>query len=103
ALWGSTAVTGDSLFSAFILLPNHVIETGVYNTNTGSAIVFSVLGDTTAIYQAHTLTPNANTTITITSYDNTKNIVEGTFRGTAYDVDGNVINITNGKFRVKVS
>jgi hypothetical protein len=100
ALFGSTASTGDSLFTAFILLPNGVITPGTYNTNAGSAIIFSI--GTTVIYQAHPLTANANTTITIISYDSTSKIVTGSFSGTAQDASGLPVNITNGTFKVKV-
>jgi len=101
ALFGSTAATGDSLFTAFILLPSAVITPGTYNTNAGSVFVFSI--DSTAIFQAHSLTTNVNTTITIISYNSTSKIVTGTFSGTAQDSSGNPVNITSGSFRVKVT
>lgn len=105
ALYGSTAVTTDSsLFYLDILLPNGVIEPGTYNTNTGSHIFFDdqPKNDTFFVYYADKTATNANTEINITGYDSSTNIATGTFSGTAVDESGNLVTITNGRFKVKV-
>ena len=104
ALYGSTAITTDSsLFDMAVLLPNGVIETGTYNTNSGSRILFDDNpSDSSFVYYADKTTGTANTVITIESYDSTSNIATGIFSGTAIDPYGNLVTINNGRFKVKV-
>lgn len=102
ALYGSTAATGDSLLRIAVLLPTGTLSTGTYTTESGSIMLFAHAQDTAFIYYADSTTSGVNTTITITSYDQVSNLVTGTFTGTVYDLNGDIINITNGKFKAKL-
>jgi hypothetical protein len=104
-LYGYTPATGDSAFAVSIYLPNGVIESGSYSTSTGAGIYFKDLMDTAAthyIYHADPTTTGASITITLT-YDSSGHIVDATFNGTAVDLQGNVITITNGRFKAKIT
>lgn len=100
-LYGYTA-SGDSAFVTSMLLPTGEITPGNYSTKTSAILYFENLADTTDIYKADPGTTNVETTITITSYDSSSNIIEGTFSGQALDTSQNVVNIINGKFKAKV-
>jgi len=104
-IYGYTPATSDSAFAVSIFLPTGSITSGTYTTTTSSGIYFKDLLDTASthyIYHADPTTTNASITITLT-YDSTANIVEATFNGTAIDLSGNVITITNGRFKAKVT
>jgi hypothetical protein len=99
---GSTAATGDSILLISVPAPGGIIIPGTYNTNTGSAFYFSDFTTAQLIYAADSATAGLNVTITI-GYDDTTKIVTGTFNGTANDVLGNIIDISNGSFRAKLT
>ena len=104
-LYGYTPATGDSAFAVSIYLPSGEIADSNYSTTTSAGVYFKDVRDTVSthyIYHADPTTTNASITITLT-YDSVNNIVEGTFSGTAVDLSGNVITISNGRFRAKVT
>jgi len=104
-LYGYTPATGDTAFAVSIYLPNDTIEAGNYSTTNAAGVYFKDLQDTAAthyIYHADPTTTNAGINITLT-YDSSARIVEATFNGTAIDLTGNVITITNGRFKAKVT
>jgi len=91
----------DSAITFLMLLPGSTITPGTFKTNQGSSTLFS-LNKTTGdpIYTSNSTTPNAVMTIVIVSYDATTKIVTGTFSGNVEnEATGNVVAITNGKFR----
>jgi hypothetical protein len=104
-VYGYTPATSDTAFAVSIYLQNDTIAAGNYSTTTEAGLYFKDLQDTATthfIYHADPTTTNAGINFTLT-YDSSTHIVEATFNGTALDLTGNVITITNGRFKVKVT
>jgi len=98
---GSTA--GDSVLLLGFTVLGGVITPGAYTTNTFA--LFRFLGsynDNDTLYSANPLIPTVNTTITVTSYNATTRIIQGTFLGTAKDKNKNNVTISSGKFEAKL-
>ncbi len=103
--------TKDTTFHIITYLPSGSIATGSYTTqavppNAAGIFAYTLSSSGEVIYDA--LPDNnataSNVTINITSYDNTTNIIKGTFSGTADDSGGNAtVNITNGSFTAKLT
>lgn len=94
----------DSTIDLTLKLPYaEAIPSGTYSTSTSAAIYFSLVNIDTAhiIYEASNNTPAQVTQITVSSYNSTTRIVEGTFSGNAKTASGGTIAITNGRFKVK--
>jgi len=110
---GYTTASADSAIVLYIYLPNGVIETGTYSTQSlppAKAAVFAfvdfdqVTGIGDPVYQAIPGTSGSNITVNITSYDSSTGMIKGNFSGKAGDLN-NVANVdvTNGSFAAKVS
>lgn len=54
------------------------------------------------IYESTDLDPGAEMNYTILSFDKSKSMVTIAFSGEAFDIDGNKVSITNGKFAVAI-
>lgn len=102
-LVGPTAATSDSVFLAVIALPPTGIPTGTYTTTSSALYYFYNHNNSSDIYSADQTTSGATITYTISSYNTTTRIVQGTFTGTAHTASGGTVQITNGRFRAKVS
>lgn len=103
---GTNSPTGDTAFLAGIFFTG-AITPGTYTTESQSQLYLTTvdgLGNYTIIYQADpSTTATAITSITIVSYDSSTGIISGTFNGTALDALGNVITISNGSFKAKIT
>ncbi|QEH42970.1 hypothetical protein [Chitinophaga sp. XS-30] len=102
--------TTDSTFNLSVAFPGSKIETGTYKTEeTGTDFALMTLPEGTVIYAANfssaPLPPldGQVVNISIDTYDSTTNTVNGTFSGEAYTIDEGVVQITNGKFKAKVT
>jgi hypothetical protein len=103
-LVGSTVATGDSAFVLSVPTNGGVITPGTYTTDTSSVFYLYDLTAGVYIYSANVTTaPGSVVTITISSYDPVTKIVTGTFSGTATDASSNIVTISNGSFKVKVT
>jgi hypothetical protein len=102
-LEGYTAATGDSAIELGILFPSNKVQTGTYSTATSGFFYFddNTTSAGTTIYEADFTTTGVAMSITISSYDATTNIVQGTFTGTAKNASGATVPITGGKFKAK--
>jgi hypothetical protein len=81
------------------------IQPGTSSTRTFAAFEFTDYRDTAhpaRIYAANLNTPDANTQLTIASYDPATKIITGTFSGTAMNAANNTVPISNGRFRARV-
>lgn len=111
AMAGFTKSTTDSAITLIAYLPESVIETGVYKTDSvppANAAVFAfnyTTGNGDPIYEAFDGTPiDSDVSVTISSYDDATHVVTGTFSGTAENVTtGAAIQVTNGSFSATVS
>lgn len=101
---GYVPSNSDTTIDLVLQLPYaNAIPSGTYSTSSSAAIFFSLVNASTTdiIYEASNNTPAQVTQITVSSYNSTTRIVEGTFTGSAKSASGTVT-ITNGRFKVKV-
>ena len=96
----SNNVTGDSL-DLYVVFPGSTIQPGTYFTTNKAGLKY--YNATTDKYKADPTTTTVNTTVEITSYDNTSKIVQGTFSGTVLNSTGGIVPLTNGRFKAKVN
>lgn len=107
---GATFVTRDT---AFILTVGNTTGAAItakdYNSNyqngEGCQLSFTDVGATPApvvIFNAGPTTTGVNIITTVTQYNLTTKIIQGTFTGTARGPSNTIVNVTNGKFRAQV-
>jgi len=102
---GYTPATADTIIYFGTFFTGTTIQTGTYSTRTFAAFEFTDYRDTSnlvKIYAANLNTPNANTQLTIASYDPATKLITGTFSGTAMNTANNTVPISNGRFRASV-
>lgn len=106
---GSTFDTGDTLFVLTVgNTTGAPITTKDYNSNyqngEGCQASFTDAGATPTPLTIFTAGPNTtgvNLITTVTSFNTTTRIIEGTFTGTARGPNNSVVNVTNGRFRAE--
>jgi hypothetical protein len=101
---GYTPSTADTLLYFGSFIPGTSIQTGTYSSKDAAFFEFDYRDTTNpaTIYTADPTTVDAETKLTIASYDPTTKIVTGTFTGTAMNAANAPVPITNGRFRAKV-
>ena len=100
---GSTAAAHDSVFLVGVTFGGGTIQVGTFPTtlNAGFKFLGSYNLDDT-VYSATYQIPTVSSNITISSYDQTTQIIKGTLSGTALNKAGEIVTITNGKFEAKL-
>jgi hypothetical protein len=103
---GTDVPTGDTVFSTGIFFTD-TVGTGTFTTDLQATVSLTTIDQSSnyiTIYEANAGTASLGiTTITITSYDAATGIITGSFSGTAKDVDGNAVTISNGSFKAKIT
>lgn len=100
---GSTT-NGNFNFS-LIVMKSGLVGAGSYSSATeppgnSAALSFVELATGNLIYKA--VYGNSNLNVTVTVFDTTNGIVEGTFSGTVKDMSNNDVTITNGTFKAEM-
>lgn len=92
----------DTIMDMDIQFPENNIQLGSYSTtDIGTNFKFAKSnGD--VVFAALSLYPEFPVTYKVTSYDSVKQVISGTFSGTAYNYDGDGVPITNGTFKSKL-
>lgn len=92
----------DTIMDIDIQFPENDIQLGSYSTaDIGTNLKFTKSnGD--VIFAALALYPEFPVTYKVTAYDSVKQVISGTFSGTAYNYDGDGVAITNGTFKSKL-
>jgi hypothetical protein len=107
-LQGSTATTGDSVFLMNIIFAG-TVKTGTYTTNAptnNNLATFQFLGSynlNDTLYSATFEIPTVNTTVNVTSFDASTQVLRGNFSGTAKNKTNGTVNLTSGRFQAKLN
>jgi hypothetical protein len=92
----------DTAFGLSVQFPGTTLDTGFYATSTaGTSFSLTKVSSGDVIFAANNLSPQV-ITIHISSYDVSTKVVEGTFEGDSYDINSNVVPITEGEFKATV-
>lgn len=98
--------TGDSSFTIRLQMSSSTPQTGTFTTNGYGPDEFSLYDASSKVIYKAGLGANASDvliTIVISSYDASSKEMKATFSGTAKDVSGNTVNVTDGAFDVTVN
>lgn len=94
--------SADTAFGITIQFPGSTLDTGSFATSAPGTNFSLQLNQSGNIIFAANATSNQVLNIDISSYSGTSKIVVGTFSGSAYDINGNTVPITNGEFKATV-
>lgn len=92
----------DTAFEMDIQFPSNNIELGSYSTTDAGTNFGLTKSNGDVIFAALSLYPDRVITYKVTAYDSVKQVISGTFSGTAYDQDDADVAITNGTFKSKL-
>jgi hypothetical protein len=86
--------------SAFVIVfPVEIPLNQAWAFNTANLALAAYAPNASLVYQTPS-TGNAGDSVTVTTFDQTNQVIEGTFKGTFYSTTGSgSVTITNGKFR----
>jgi hypothetical protein len=98
-IYGKTA-TNDTTFYVQ-LLQTSASPTGTYSTSNGTAVFEFRNPAGATIYDARQMN-STNLVFTVTNFNTTTRVLEGTFAGTAKDGASSNVNITSGKLKIQV-
>jgi len=102
-VYGFTPATFDTSFAVAIGYTGTDPVPGDYSSqNKESYFAFVKESTSDTLYKALPGDTNTDVKITVTAYDSNTGILDATFTGTAIAANGSVVNITNGRFKVKV-
>lgn len=94
--------TKDSAIAIIINMASLPIVTGSYKSPVGASFIFFSSGGKD-IYTADKPITGGELTVTITKYDATTRIIEGTFDGTVLNSVNAAVPLTAGKFKAKLT
>jgi type 1 fimbria pilin len=93
----------DTTFGITVQFPGTTLDTGTYVTSdAGTNFSLALAPSGNIIYAANATSVPPVLNITISSYISSTKTVTGTFSGQAYDFNGNILAITNGKFKAQL-
>jgi len=102
-IYGFTPATFDTSFAAAILYSGTDPAVGDYSSKSGVSY-FAFVRESTSdtLYKALPQDTNSDVKISVTAYDASSGVLDATFSGTAIAANGSIVNITNGRFKIKI-
>lgn len=104
---GQSANSTDTTFRLVVLLstPQTLTAGDTYSTTSNADYLLEKVSTGEEIQAANVgnAGDGTNVTIRITAYNNTTRIAEGTFTGPVLTSAGAIVNVTNGRFKVRVA